>query len=61
MRRYKNGAMLGSATPANSAVNGPSNLYIGGAGLFGNADPLNDWIDELRITKLASTRCQKGV
>jgi hypothetical protein len=50
IRIYKNGVMLGSATPANSAIfNSASGLGIGCTPGPGNR--LDGWIDELRITK----------
>ena len=53
IRLYKNGVMVGSATPANSAFAFDAfndQIHIGSAGLHGGA-ALNGWIDELRITK----------
>lgn len=51
IRLYKNGVMIGSATPADSAMlNDTNELTIGGAGLLGGAW-LNGWLDEIRITK----------
>lgn len=53
IRIYKDGVMLGSATPANSAIfNSPENLGIGATPAGGGA--MDGWIDELRITKGAA-------
>jgi hypothetical protein len=50
MRLYKDGVMLASATPPNSAIfNSPQVLGIGATSAGGGA--LDGWIDELRITK----------
>lgn len=51
IRVYVDGVMLGSATPANSAIfNGTSVFGIGAQGSTGTVD-MNGWLDELRITK----------
>ncbi|MHC2619426.1 hypothetical protein ACVIW2_001458 [Bradyrhizobium huanghuaihaiense] len=52
IRLYRNGVMVGSATPADSSfeTEDGSGLDIGATGLVG-AFALNGWIDELRITK----------
>jgi Concanavalin A-like lectin/glucanases superfamily/Putative phage tail protein len=51
IRLYVNGTPVGSATPADSSINYNSlnNVIIGSTGFGGN--PLNGWIDEVRITK----------
>jgi hypothetical protein len=52
IRIYKDGVMLASATPADSSMSNQPTfaLHIGSAGIF-NADKLDGWMDELRITK----------
>ncbi|RUT88128.1 MULTISPECIES: DUF2460 domain-containing protein [unclassified Mesorhizobium] len=51
IRLYVDGLMLGSATPANSAIaNVASPLAIGAQGGSGQVD-MNGWLDEVRITK----------
>ncbi|RWN72296.1 MAG: LamG domain-containing protein [Mesorhizobium sp.] len=51
IRLYVDGVMLGSATPANSAIfNSNSALAIGAQGVTGIVD-MNGWLDEVRITK----------
>lgn len=51
IRLYVDGVMLGSATPANSAIfNSTAGLGIGAQGANGNVD-MAGWLDEVRITK----------
>jgi hypothetical protein len=51
IRLYINGAVVGSATPADSSINHnlTSNVIIGASGFGGNALP--GWIDEVRVSK----------
>lgn len=50
IRLYKDGTMVGSSTPANSAFfNSAVKLVIGATA--GGGAALNGWIDEIRITK----------
>jgi hypothetical protein len=51
IRIYRNGVMVGSATPLNSSIwDSNEDLIIGAGGLFGGA-LIEGWVDELRITK----------
>jgi hypothetical protein len=51
IRLYVDGVMLGSSTPANSAIfNSTSGLGIGAQGNSGVVD-MDGWLDEVRITK----------
>jgi hypothetical protein len=50
IRLYKNGVMLGSATPANSVIfNSPQPLGVGVSPA--GAGAMDGWIDDVRITK----------
>ncbi len=50
IRVYKNGVMIASATPANSAIHDPGeHLTIGSDGLF--SGKVNGYLDEVRITQ----------
>jgi concanavalin A-like lectin/glucanase superfamily protein len=51
IRLYVNGAVVGSATPANSTINHNAGqpVSIGCTGFGGN--PLSGWVDEVRVTK----------
>jgi hypothetical protein len=50
IRIYRNGVMVGSATPANSAFFN-STTAMGPGLATGGASAMNGWFDELRITK----------
>lgn len=50
IRIYRNGVMVGSATPANSSqYDATTSLQIGDSAYFGNG--MDGWLDEIRITK----------
>jgi hypothetical protein len=52
IRLYVNGAVVGSATPANSTINhNVSNNVVIGAGTGFGGSPLSGWVDEVRISK----------
>jgi hypothetical protein len=52
IRLYVNGAVVGSATPANSIINhNTGNIVVIGAGTGFGGNPLAGWIDEVRISK----------